>query len=174
MKNFVVIFFLVFITACACQAPSVIYESQNPRIVIKEIPAGEKMRERKQLFETSYVYPDMTKGCIENQAFPFVPKVFLIKNGQKIVLVGPKTGSPEFNVNEIREFNLSPGEHFLHIERWQHLGAYGGWRKIPKVEVIKVSVAQFKQGGWSRWSAEYYGWSVIIYDNHSVVRSGYR
>lgn len=151
-----------------------VIDSQTPRIVIKEIPAGKKAQGKGELFETSYVYPDLTKGYIENKAFPFAPKVFLVKSGQKIVLVGPETGSPEFNVNEIREFNLPPGEHFLHIERWQHLGAYGGWKKIPKTEVIRVSVAQFDESGnWNRWRNSHYGWSVIIYDNRTVVRSGY-
>lgn len=174
MKNFVAIF-LVFLAACAYQAPPVIYESQNPRIVVKEIPAGKKAKQKEEFFETSYVYPDLTKGCIENQAFPFAPKVFLIKNGQKIILVGPEIGPPEFNVNEIREFNLPPGGHILHIERWQHLGTYGGWKKIPKTEVVRVSVAQFSElGKWNRWRNNYYGWSVVIYDDHSVIRSGYR
>ncbi|MBU4031121.1 hypothetical protein KJ756_03120 [Patescibacteria group bacterium] len=174
MKSILVIFFLGCFAACAYQSPPIIYESQNPRIVIKEIPTGEKAEQKEEFFETSYVYPDLTRGCIENQAFPYIPKVFLIANGQRITLIGPETGPPEFNPNEIREFNLPPGEHFLHIERWQHFSAYGGWKKIPKTEIIKVSVAQFKEGDLSRWATEYYGWRVIVYDKRTTVYGGYQ
>lgn len=176
VKTIFISTFLCILVACAYQRPPVVMDPQSPRIVIKEVPVGEPRlkSEKEELFETSYVYPDLTRGYIENQAFPYVPKVFLIKDAQKIVLVGPETGPPEFNTKEIREFNLPPGKHVLHIERWQHSSAYGGWKKISKVEVVKVSVAQFKSGDWIDWKDNYYGWSITIYDNHTAVSSGYR
>jgi len=135
---------------CAYQKPVIIEEPTTPRVVFREIPAtpqGEKEAKEKkeELFSYSQQYPDMTRGYVENRAFPYVPKVWLIKGGQKIVLVGPEHGPPEFSTGQIREFNLPPGAHMLHIERWQHLSYYGGWRKMKKVEVVKVKVARFAE-----------------------------
>jgi len=169
----------IALCGCAHQEPVVIEEPVTPRVVIKEVPFKGQGKDRagadkEEFFTSSYLYPDMTKGYIENKAFPYVPKVWLVKGGQKIVLVGPELGPPEFATGEIREFNLPPGTHILHIERWQHLPYYGGWKKLKRVEVIKVKVAQFpEKGSWRYWADSYYGWFVIIHPDHSTVYSGY-
>ncbi|MCG2809813.1 MAG: hypothetical protein L6275_05765 [Candidatus Portnoybacteria bacterium] len=48
MKSILVIFFLGCFAACAYQSPPIIYESQNPRIVIKEIPTGGKKFQKRK------------------------------------------------------------------------------------------------------------------------------
>tara|TARA_B100000315_G_C14540233_1_gene570530 strand:+ start:558 stop:1121 length:564 start_codon:yes stop_codon:yes gene_type:complete len=170
---------LVMILSCAYQEPIVIEEPRTPRVVFREIPAeseGQKevKEEKEELFSYDQQYPDMTRGYIENKAFPYVPKVWLIKEGLKIVLVGPEVGPPKFATGEIREFNLPPGFHIFHIERWQHFSYYGGWQKAKKVEVVKVNVARFpEKGSWRGWADGHYGWFVTIHPEYSTVYSGY-
>ncbi len=170
---------LVMVIGCAYQEPVIIEEPTTLRVVFRDIPATPEREkkaeeEKEELFSYSQQYPDMTRGYIENRAFPYVPKVWLIKGRLKIVLVGPENGPPVFSTGQIREFNLPPGAHILHIERWQHLSYYGGWRKMKKVEVIKLNVAPFpKKGSWRRWADGHYGWFVTIYPDHSTVYSGY-
>jgi hypothetical protein len=161
---------------CAFQGPIVIKEPTAPRVVVKEAPAEAKKGEEKkeELFESSYLYPDLTRGYIENQAFPYLPKVWLLKEGQKIFLVGPEQGPPEISIEETREFNLPPGENVLYVERWQYFVHYGGWRKVRQVEVVKVSVAEFRRHGhWRYWMDSHYGWWLIVYPERTQVYGGY-
>lgn len=175
MKKIIVFwFFLVFcLVSCGLfqkqQQPFVIGEP-SPRVVVVEIP-GKRIDPNQNLNQSeeyfSAVYPDVTKGYIENKTFPYYPKVWLVSDGKKIALVGPEQGPPTICEGEIREFNLPPGIHILHIERWQKLPSfYGGWRRVGKTEIIKLGVAQFEPG---RYQPSYYGWRIIIYLERSAV-----
>jgi hypothetical protein len=161
------------IFGCAYQKPVNLEEPGTPRVVIKKAPAGEESKENKEEFFESAYFPDLTRGCIENQSFPFTPKVWLLIERKKILLVGPEQGPPEFSLGGIREFNFPPGDNILHIERWQFLPYYGGWQKIRQVEVVKIPVAKFKPKRRSYWIDRHYGWQVIIYPEHSAVYAGY-
>ena len=170
---------MFMIMGCTYQEPVIIEEPIIPRVVIREVAVGTEKKqgpqqEKEELFTSSHLYPDMTRGYIENKAFPYVPKVWLVKNSQKIVIVGPEMGPPEFATGQIREFNLPPGSHILHIERWEHLTYYGGWKKVNKVEVVRIDVARFpEKDSWRCWADGYYGWFVIIHPEYSTVYSGY-
>lgn len=176
MKKIVFIFlvFLFFLTSCGVFCPQqqpFIIGASAPRVVVVEVPEkGADPNQRNEEKYFSAVYPDVTKGYIENQAFPYYPKVWLIKDGKKIALIGPEKGPPLMCDGEIGEFNLPPGLHILHVERWQKLPAvYGGWRSVGKVEIIKLNVAQFAPGGYQ---PSYYGWRIIIYPEQSAVYGG--
>ena len=171
---------VIWLTAtfgCMYQKPIVIEEPTIPRIVVKEVPTGPEepeKKEKEEYFESSYLYPDLTRGYIENKAFPYMPKVWLLVQGKKILLIGPETGPPKISVGEIREFNLPPGKHIFHIERWQHFAHYGGWSKVRKTEVVKISIAEFRRSGRGRyWIDSHYGWWLIIYPDQTQVYGGY-
>lgn len=174
MRKIIFIFLAFFLTSCGLfqrqQQPFIIGEPA-PRVVVMEISGKEKTADQNQ--EEKYfsaVYPDVTRGYIENKAFPYYPKVWLVKDGKKTTLIGPAEGPPQICDGEIGEFNLPPGLHILHIERWQKLPViYGGWRSVGKVEIVKLNVAQFAPGGYQ---PNYYGWRIIIYPEQSAVYGG--
>lgn len=107
---FSIILFLLHCLGCAYtrQEPAIIEEPTTPRIVIKEAPVaseGGEKTQKEELFTSTSRYPDLTQGYIENKAFPYVPKVWLLQRGQKIILSGPAQGPPQFNTGVIKEFN---------------------------------------------------------------------
>ena len=167
---------LIMFFGCTYQKPMVLEVPTTPRIVIKEIPAGPKKEKKEEYCSASYLYPDPCQGYIENQAYPYLPKIWLLREGgPMILLIGPEKGPPEFSIKGIREFSLPPGEHAFRIERWQYFPHYGGWKKIRQVEIVKIQIAQFPRTGyWHYWANSHYGWWVIIRPDHSVVYSGYK
>jgi hypothetical protein len=69
---------------------------------------------------------------------------------------------------------LPPGVHIFHIERWQYLPYYGGWRKLRQIEVVKLSVAEFRRHRhWRYWMDSHYGWWLIVYPERTQVYGGY-
>ena len=117
-----VIGWLILVLSCAYQEAMVIEEPTTPRVVIKKVPAIKEAKEKKEEFFESAYYPDLTRGYIENQSFPLIPKVWLLAEGrEKILLIGPEQGPPKFPLGGIKEFNFPPGDNILHIERWQFL-----------------------------------------------------
>jgi hypothetical protein len=67
---------------------------------------------------------------------------------------------------------LPPGVHIFHIERWQYLPYYGGWRKLRQIEVVKLSVAEFRRRHWRYWMDSHYGWWLIVYPERTQVYGG--
>ena len=173
--SFLMIFLLLVVIGCAWQPPPVLREPTTPRVIVKEIPTEREPKEEKEEFfgTAPYLYPDITRGYIENKAYPYTPKVWVLVDGtERLLLIGPELGPPEVFIGEIREFNLPPGDHIFHIERWQYTPHYGGWRKISKVEVVKLSIAQFSPRGRQYW-IDHYGWWLIIKSNRTTAYSGY-
>jgi len=167
---------LVVMVACAYQERAIIEEPTIPRVVIKEIPTDQGIKEEKEEYFESDLYPDLTKGYIENKAFPYVPEVWLLlAEGEKVPLIVGQAGEPpEFAKGERREYNLPPGRNFLHIYRWVYLPYYGGWQKLKKVEIAKVDVAKFPDTeDWREWRKSHYNWSVRIGQRRSAIRTGY-
>lgn len=150
--------FLILLFCFGCASQPFVIQDSSPRIIVKDIQTGEEMKTREEFFEA--VYPDPTKGYIENRAYPYIPKVWIIENKRKIILIGPREGVPQFWQGEIREFNFPPGRYILHIERWRRLPrVYGGWKKQKKTEIVKLKVAQFEKQFSEN---DHYGWRIII------------
>lgn len=172
--GFILVICLIIAIGCAYQKPIIIEEPTTPRVVIKKVPVGEEVKEGKEEFFESAYYPDLTKGYIENQSFPFIPKIWLLAEGrEKILLIGPAQGPPEFPLGGIKEFNFPPGDNILQIERWQFLPYYGGWQKLKQIEVVRVPVAKFRPKRRPYWIDHHYSWQVVIYPERSTVYAGY-
>lgn len=158
------IFMLLAFSACGpAQRPFTILIPKTPRVLIVEIPAGEKVPktiENKESFSRS----DPTNGYIENQAWPRVPRVWLLVGGEKVLLVGETTeGSPKKVLDwQILEFSLPPGLRQIIVEWWEDLPHHGGWRQV-KTKIVAFQVACLRQGYWSGYgNSSHYNWSVII------------
>jgi len=165
---------MLIIAGCSYQKPMVIVEPATSRVVIKEVPTSKEAEsEKKEYFEGGHLYPDLTRGYVENDAFPYRPKVWLLAQGKKVLLIGPEKGPPNLSMGEIREFNLPPGKHILHIERWQYFAHYEGWEPIRKIEIVKLSIAQFRPGRWHYWRDSHYGWWLVVHPDSTTVYSGY-
>jgi len=176
---------LLVIFATSCGVGSIHQESPTiaipttPRVLIKEIPAGGKVPKRMENKE-SFSRPDLTLGCIENQAFPYVPRVWLLAGGQKILLVGETTeGPPQVLDWQIMEFSLPPGKRQIFIERWRYLPNQGGWEMVGTPEFREFQVAKPRRGWGDYNGSGYYGnnhydWQIVIRQNRSYIYEGGR
>ena len=176
MRIFLVFIVLAF-SACGSihQASPTIAIPTTPRIVIKEIPVSKNVRKKVQ--EESFSRQDLTKGCIENQAFPYIPRVWLLAGGKKILLIGQtKKGPPRVLDWQIFEFNLPAGLRQVIIERWRYVA--GEWQMLPP-EFKQFQVAKPRRG-WGDYNGNgYYGnnhydWQIIIRQNKSFIYTGGR
>ncbi len=157
-------------------------------MVIKKAPAEEEIEAEKEKYYESDFYPDLTRGYIENRAFPYVPEVWVLaEEGKKIPLLNLAEKSPRISkgINlppsdnvlykgQIVECNLPPGENILHIYRWRYQAYYGGWQKLERVEIVKVSLAEFNSEKWQSWSKGHYGWRIVIDQRRSYAYVGCR
>jgi len=174
---FVVAFFSCGFGSIHQDSPTIVIPD-TPRVLIVDIPDGEKPPATMDNQE-SFSRPDLTLGCIENQAFPLVPRVWLIVGGKKILLVGETTeGRPKVLDWQILEFSLPPGMRQIIIERWRYLPNQGGWRQIPP-EFITFQVAKPRRGWGDYYGSGYYGnnhydWQIVIRQNRSFVYEGGR
>ena len=160
--------FLLVSLFCGCihQAPPTIAIPQTPRVVIKEVPAIKNQ----QTAEESFSRPNLTRGYIENQAFPYVPRVWLIRGGKKILLVGQtEKGPPQVLDWQILEFDLPPDINHIIVERWRYLSPQIGWQMLPP-ESCKLQVAKPRRGGY--WDNNQYDWQIIIRQDRSYIYEG--
>lgn len=158
---------LILIFGCTGRPPYVVKPYSPPEVIVRNIEkeVGTNLDNLESLGieneeENMMFFPDPTKGYIENKAYPFVPKVWIITKGEKVLLVGPEEEPPEFLDGEIREFRFSPGLYVLCIERWRLMP--GGWKKIGRDKVVKLSVAQSEQ---QLSAVNHYGWWIVIHQN---------
>lgn len=156
------IWICLILIGCTGRPAYVIQPYSAPKVIVRSIEKEvgnlndlESLEENE--LEGNMLYPDPTRGFIENRAYPFVPKVWVVTKGKMVILVGPEEGPPEFLNGEIREFKFDPGLYVLHIERWRLMP--NGWEKMKRTEVIKLSVAQTEQ---QLGSVDYYSWRIII------------
>jgi len=174
---------LMFLASCGSigsmhQESSTIAIPMIPLVVMKEIPAGEKVP-TKMKSQESFSRPNLTKGYIENQAFPYVPRVWLLAGGEKILLVGETIdGRPQVLDWQILEFSLPPGVNQVIIERWRFLPNQGGWQMLPP-EFKEFQVAKPRRGwgdynGSGYWTDNHYDWRIIIHQNRSFIYTGGR
>jgi len=177
--------FFVLMALSVCGFSSLHQESptimipNTPRVLIKEIPDGEKPPKKMENKE-SFSRPDLTQGCIKNQAWPYVPRVWLIIGGKKILLLGETTeGRPQVLDWQISEYSLPLGMRQLIVERWRYLPNQGGWQMVGTPEFLTFEVAKTKRGWGDYNGSGYYGnnhydWQVIIRQNRSFIYEGGR
>lgn len=109
MKVTILIVFSVMILGCGSiqQESPMIFTPTTPRTIIREVPVDQKRPQAKARAQESFSRPDLTRGYIENQAFPYVPRVWMLFGDKKILLVGrTKVGRPMILDWQILEFNL--------------------------------------------------------------------
>jgi hypothetical protein len=154
MKKIIILLLLLFLAGCVCQPPMQIMVPRVKKVILGGIS-----------YSPNSFYPELTRGYIENQSWPYVSKVWLLSQGKKILLVGKKDGPPD-NVRpgEINEFNFPPQKHLLLVERWRYLHYYGGWKKIGE-EKINLQIARS-----CRLSEGHYGWYVVIGPKRTYIR----
>jgi len=168
--------FFVFLVSlfCGCihQAPPTIAIPQTPRVLI--VDSKEKLPKIMKN-EESFSRPNPTVGYIENQAFPCVPRVWLVRSGKKILLVGEEKEGPPVDVLDwqIFEFSLPPGENKIIVERWVLFLNHGGWQTISQEE-FDFEVAKPRRGWGGYWGNNHYDWRIIIRQNRSYVYEGGR
>jgi len=177
------IFVLMVLSVCGFgslhqESPTIMIPN-TPRVLIKEIPDGEKPPLKMENQE-SFSRPDLTRGCIKNQAWPYVPRVWLLIGGEKVLLVGETTeGRPHVRDWQILEFSLPPGIRQVIIERWRLLPNQGGWQMVGAPEFREFQVAKPKRGygnsyGGGYYSDNHYDWRIIVRQNRSIVLTGGR
>ena len=170
------VFVVVILSACGSihQESPTIMIPQIPRVIIKEVHAVNGKVQTK-MPEESFSRPDLTRGYIENQAFPYVPRVWLIAGGKKILLVGQtKKGPPKVLDWQILEFNLPPGLNQIIVEWWEYRPYHGGWKQI-KAETKDFQVAVSRRGYWSGYgNSSHYNWSIVIRSDRALVYKGGR
>lgn len=174
----VTISFVFLLALSVCGFGSIHQESptimipNTPRMVVKD---GKAQQAETQ--EESFSRPNLTKGCIENQAFPYVPRVWLLNGSKRVLLVGQtKKGPPQVLDFQILEFSLPPGLNQVFIERWRDLG--GEWQMLPP-EFLTFQVAKPRRGwgdynGSGYYDNNHYDWQIVIRQNRSFVYEGGR
>ncbi|MFH1611712.1 MAG: hypothetical protein ABH887_00335 [bacterium] len=179
MKRFVCFLGIVIVifSGCARQTKlAPVIQQPVPRVIVYRVPAEKvqvsQLSPNANLVDgldyESQMYPNPCRGYIKNEAWPFFPKVWLIKNGKMICLIcsGEFNSPPDIYDGEVREVVLPPGQHVLHVERWQRVPTYrhpNGWLKQPKPEVVEVEVKAFST------SDEVYGWRIVIGPTYTSV-----
>lgn len=180
MKILPIAIAILFLHSCVPiqQSPTIMIPN-TPRVLIVDIPDGEKPPSRMKNQE-SFSRPDLTKGYIENQAFPYVPRVWLIIGGEKVLLVGETIeGRPHVLDWQILEFSLPPGINQVIIERWRLLPNQGGWQMVGTPEFKQFHVAKPKRG-WGDYNGSgylgnnHYDWQIVIRQNRSFIYEGGR
>ena len=161
----------VMFSACGYihQQSSIIATPTTPRVVIKEVSVDGKAPVKTENQE-SFSRPDLTRGYIENQAFPYTPRVWLLAGGKQVLLVGQtEKGPPQVLDWQILEFNLPPGLCQIIVEWWEYLPHYGGWRQI-RAEMANIQIARPRRGYWSGYGdSSHYNWSVVIRPDRVLV-----
>ena len=180
--NFFLVFVAIMLSGCFGsihqQSPTIVIPN-TPRVLIKDIPTGEKVP-IKMKNEESFSRPNLTSGYVENQAFPYVPRVWLLSGGKKFLLVGETTeGRPRVLDWQIFEFSLPPGVNQIVVERWRLLPNQGGWQIVGSLEESLTFEVAKPRRGWGGYGSGYYGnnhydWQIIIRQNRSFVREGGR
>lgn len=179
MKFLVVFLGLILPTCGYHQASPTIAIPQTPRVIIKEVSIGNGVQTTTEVSQESFSRPNLTRGYIENQAFPYVPRVWLIKGGKKVLLAGQtKKGHPNVLYWQILEFDLPPGINQVIIERWRYTSPEIGWQMLPP-EFKEFHVARPRRGwgdwcGSGYWSDSHYDWRIIIRQNCSFIYTGGR
>jgi len=177
--------FVLLLALFSCGFGSIHQESptiaipNTPRVLIVDIPDGEKVP-KKMKNQESFSRSDLSLGCFENQAWPYLPRAWLIVGGKKILLVGETTeGPPKVLDWQILEFSLPPGANSIFIERWRFLPNQGGWQMVGAPEFLTLQVAKPRRGwgdyyGSGYWSDNHYDWQIVIRQNRSYIYEGGR
>lgn len=175
--------FLLALSVCGFgsihQESPIIAIPNTSRVLIKEIPAGEKPPATIEN-EESFSRPNPTVGYFKNQAWPLVPRVWLIIGGEKVLLVGETIeGRPQVLDWQILEFSLPPGVNQILVERWRLLPNQGGWKMIGAPEFLTFQVAKPRRGwgdynGSGYYDNNHYDWQIIIRQNRSSIYEGGR
>lgn len=158
-------FLLVLLSCAPKQKQSFVIGPPPQRTIIVPANSVSSSDDANSVEYRDAIYPDPRWGCIENKAYPYRPKIWYIKQGSKIALVGPAQEHlpSEFLAGEIREFHFPFGTHVLHIERWYKFG--GIWARVGKVDEAKLKIKQFVE--WT--SEEQWGWKIVINQKNIVV-----
>jgi len=176
----VTISFVFLLALSVCGFGSIHQESptimipNTPRVLIKEIPDGEKPPATIENQE-SFSRPNPTVGYFKNQAWPLVPRVWLIIGGEKVLLVGETIeGRPQVLDWQIFEFSLPPGLCQIIVEWWEYFPHHRGWRHV-KTKMVAFQVARLRREYWSGYGdSAHYNWSVVIRPDRVLVYEGGR
>jgi hypothetical protein len=178
MKKLWIIAIFVFLFGCsfAAQEPLQLEETNSPRKVFKEEALSQKKGSKtaEQYYsDDGYLQPDATRGYIENQAWPYVPKVWLLTpDGRKIILVGSETDPPRrVRPGGIYEFNFPPGRYVFLIQRWRFSRYYGGWDRVGPVERVEARIEiGHRKWGSNDYHEGQYSWYIVVRSNRTYVR----